>query len=180
MKNLLSKISILALLGFCLSSCYYSSPVPLAKEGRGLEVGMKGSWEMNSEDGKESYVVTFYDQADREGYNGEIMHTSIDKNNQLVQEYDKLKVFITTVKGYMIFNIGVNAYEPDGEYFFANYKWDHDKLTLFYVNEEPFKTTTGEIEKFTSSKRLAQRFEELINHQDFFDKKEPMVMHKVQ
>ncbi|MGB0525224.1 MAG: hypothetical protein ACPGJS_19785 [Flammeovirgaceae bacterium] len=183
MKNHLLIWALFALLGIYLSSCaHYASPVPLEKEGRLLEKGLQGTWKLMDdeiESSNESFMVHLYAQMDEQGYNGDLVYTGLDQNNRPTKEYHKLKVFITTVNREMIVNIGFNVNDPDGEYLFAKYVWNPNKLTLFYVNEAPFKNATGQIEKYKSSKRLKKRFEALMNHKDFFEMEEPLVFQKV-
>lgn len=179
MKTILSKFSLLLVLGSVLTSCYYTSPVPLAQEGKLLDKSLQGTWEMLGETAEESFTVNFYDQPDNEGYNGDLILVGYDDKKQLKKEFHKLKIFITTVNGLMIANIGIDVYEPDGEYFFAKYTWDPGKLTLFYVNESPFKNATGQIEKYKSEKRLKKRFSELMNHKDFFETEKPLIFYRV-
>lgn len=175
----MSQLGVLALLTFCLSSCYYSSPIPLATEGKGLEAGICGKWEMQGEKPEERYVVNLYSQEDKEGYNGDVTISGYNDKNELETDFHKLRVFVTNINGVGVINIGINAYEDDGEYFFGKYLWDKERLSLFYVNEKPFKNSEGNTQKFQDIEAFKQRFIELMNHPEFFENEEPMVFHKI-
>ena len=178
MKTLLSKICFLALATVCLSSCYYSSTVPLSEKSDVLDEALQGTWEMQLEKNeKGNLIVNILPEIDSEGYNGELLAVEIDSNNQAQTEYHKLKITTTTIDNMAVLNIGVDIFEPDGEYFFGKYTIEGKRLSLFYVSEQPFKNEHGEIQKYTSSDMLFDVFKRLISRDDFFNDK-PVIFNR--
>ena len=177
MKQLLSKFAILVLISLCLSSCYYTSPVPLASVGRLPEKGLQGTWELVTAEGDNAtYTLHLYDKQDAEGYNGDLTIEGVEEGQQTVDFY-RLTVFITQVKGVGIVNIGLNTGQPDGEYLFAKYVWDQDKLKVFYVSEDAFETDDEHTTYFTDITTFRKRFEDLLLQDKLF-KETPVVFVK--
>lgn len=137
--------------------------------GKLPEKGLQGTWKMLTEQGDDAtYTLKLYTQQDTKGYNGDLTIAGTEDGHEIV-EFHRLTVFVTQVQGVGIVNIGLNTGEPEGEYLFARYTWEQDKLKVFYVNENAFINANEQITRFADMNSFRARFEELLAAGDLFE-----------
>jgi hypothetical protein len=154
--HLISRYFAIVALAVAMSSCYYSSPVPLPGEHDAIDATMLGDWEIKSDTSSDG--MRLHLEVSPTGNNmtkGYFVFYGKNEDGTDKEEKHSIQVFATHVGAESLLNIGLDMDRQDGSYMFAKYGLQGDSiLTVHYLKEEAFKKKDGTIERFKNSKDL--------------------------
>lgn len=164
-----------------LSSCYYSSPVPLPGEHEQLDAAMLGEWEIKSDttpDGMKLFIDNVV--TGNHTIKGYFIFYEKKEDGTYKEEKHSLQAFSTHVGKESLLNVGIDMEKKeDGGYMFARYELRGDTvLKIAYIKESAFKKEDGSIQRFKSSKDLYSKLHQMMKSMPdtmLFEEKEALV-----